>query len=51
MLTLLDANAVLRHLLDDIPEQADETTKAIESGAEMTPAVITKCVYVLTGRL
>lgn len=49
MLTLLDANAVLRHLLDDIPEQADETTKAIESGAEVTPEVIAECVYVLTG--
>ncbi len=49
MLTLLDANAVLRHLLDDIPEQADRTAQAVEAGAEVTPEVIAECVYVLKG--
>ena len=49
MRTLLDANAILRHLLDDIPEQADATEKAIESGAETFPEVIAECVYVLSG--
>lgn len=49
MRTLLDANAVLRHLLNDIPAQADQTTEAIQAGAEVTPEVIAECVYVLTG--
>lgn len=49
MQTILDANAVLRHLLNDIPEQADIATHAIENGAEVTPEIIAECVYVLTG--
>lgn len=49
MRTLLDANAVLRHLLDDIPEQAEAATYAIEDGAEVTPEVVAECVYVLAG--
>lgn len=49
MRTLFDANAVLRHLLDDIPAQADVATKAIEDGASVTPEIIAECVYVLAG--
>ena len=49
MRILLDANAVLRHLLNDIPAQADQTSEAIQAGAEVTPEVIAECVYVLTG--
>ena len=49
MRTLLDANAVLRYLLEDNPEQADITARAIKAGAEVTPEVIAECVYVLAG--
>ncbi|WP_307739060.1 PIN domain-containing protein [uncultured Parolsenella sp.] len=46
---LLDANAVLRYLLDDIDDQASQVEAAIRSGAEVTPEVIAECVYVLGG--
>lgn len=46
---LLDANAVLRYMLDDIPEQAEATQEAIRSGAEVTVEVLAECVYVLKG--
>lgn len=49
MRTLLDANAILRHLLDDIPEQAEIVTRTIEDGAQTIPEVIAECVYVLSG--
>ncbi len=49
MRTLLDANAILRHLLDDIPEQAEIVAQAIEDGAQTIPEVIAECVYVLSG--
>lgn len=44
---LCDANAVLRYVLGDIPEQADETAAAVREGAEVTIEVIAECVYVL----
>lgn len=46
---LLDANAVLRYILDDVPEQASEAQSAIEAGAEVTIEVLAECVYVLKG--
>lgn len=49
MTTLLDANAVLRYLLEDISEQADCVAEAIEAGAEVTVEVLAECVYVLAG--
>lgn len=49
MPVLLDANAVLRYLLEDIQEQADEVAAAIERGAEVTVEVLAECVYVLSG--
>lgn len=49
MRTLLDANAILRYLLEDNEEQADIAARAIEMGAEVTPEVIAECVYVLSG--
>jgi len=44
---LLDANAILRYLLDDIDEQATIVAAAIESGAETLPEVLAEVVYVL----
>ena len=49
MQTLLDANAVLRYLLEDIQEQVDEVAEAVACGAEVTVEVLAECVYVLSG--
>ena len=46
---LLDANAVLRYLLEDIQEQSDVVAETIEAGAEVTVEVLVECVYVLSG--
>lgn len=46
---LLDANAVLRYLLEDVQEQADIVARSIELGAEVTVEVLAECVYVLSG--
>ena len=49
MQTLLDANAVLRYLLEDIQGQADEVAEVVAHGAEVTIEVLAECVYVLSG--
>lgn len=50
MRTLLDANAVCRYLIHDIPEQAACVVKVIDAGdAELTIEVLAECIYVLTG--
>ena len=49
MESLLDANAVLRYLLEDNQEQAEAVAEAIERGAEVTVEVLAECVYVLAG--
>lgn len=50
MRTLLDANAVCRYLIYDIPEQAEQVAETIEVGdAELTIEVLAECIYVLTG--
>ena len=49
MESLLDANAVLRYLLEDNQEQAEAAAKAIAGGAEVTVEVLAECVYVLAG--
>ena len=46
---LLDANAVLRYLLEDIQEQSDCVAETIEAGAEVTVEALAECVYVLSG--
>lgn len=46
---LLDANAALRYLIEDIPEQAQRAEQAIHAGAEITIEVLMECVYVLEG--
>ena len=47
--TLLDANAVLRYLLEDNQEQADLAAEAVLEGAEVTVEVLAECVHVLEG--
>ncbi|MCR5763574.1 MAG: PIN domain-containing protein [Treponema sp.] len=47
-MTLLDANVILRYLLNDIHEQADAASEVIESGAFTLPEIIAEVVYVLT---
>ena len=51
MESLLDANAALRYLLDDIPEQAEIVRSAILDGAGIVPEVLAECVFVLSGRI
>lgn len=45
----MDANAILRYLLNDIPAQADIAAQAIEAGASTIPEVMAEVVYVLFG--
>lgn len=47
MLILIDANVIIRYLLNDIKEQADEAEKIIDSGAFTLPEIIAEVVYVL----
>ncbi|MBR2676832.1 MAG: PIN domain-containing protein [Solobacterium sp.] len=49
MNNLLDANAILRYLLNDIEEQAETVEKAIKNGAYTIPEVMAEVVYVLSG--
>ena len=51
MPTVLDANAVLRYLLDDIEDQAARVRSVVEAGASTLPEVLCECVYVLQGRV
>ena len=44
---LIDANVILRYLLNDIEEQAVEAKKIIEIGAFTIPEVIAEVIYVL----
>lgn len=44
---LIDANVVLRYLLNDIPEQAEAARRAIESGAAIEVEIVAEVVYVL----
>lgn len=46
---VLDANAILRYLLNDIPAQADVVAGTIEVGASTIPEVMAEVVYVLSG--
>ncbi len=48
-MTLIDTNVILRHLLDDPPDQAAAAHRVIENGAYTTMEVIAEVVYVLQG--
>lgn len=43
---LLDANAVIRYIYNDIPGQAEEVERLLKQGAEITIEVLAECVYV-----
>lgn len=46
---LIDANVIIRFLLNDIPEQADIASNVIYSGACTNEAILAEVVYVLVG--
>jgi len=46
-MTVIDTNVILRYLLNDIPEQADEAAEIIGNGAKSFPEIIAEVVYVL----
>ena len=46
-MTLVDANVILRYLLNDIPEQAESASSVIGSGAFTLPEIVAEVVYVL----
>ena len=48
MMTLIDTNVILRYLLNDIAEQADEAVAVIDAGAFTLPEIVAEVVYVLT---
>lgn len=48
-MTILDANAILRYLLKDIPEQSQRTKEVIQNGATTNPEILAEVVYVLKG--
>lgn len=47
-MTLIDANVILRYLLNDIPEQADKAESVINQGSFTLPEIIAEVVYLLT---
>ncbi|MDP9800137.1 putative nucleic-acid-binding protein [Arcanobacterium wilhelmae] len=49
MPVLVDANVILRYLLDDVPEQAERAQAAIRAGAYTVDEVVAEVVYVLSG--
>lgn len=49
MKKLIDANVILRYLLEDHPQLSPEAKKVIESGAYTLPEVLAEVVYVLKG--
>lgn len=46
---LLDANVILRYLLNDVPDMSEQARTAILAGAATTPEVLAEVVYVLAG--
>lgn len=49
MKKLIDANVILRYLLDDHPQLSEKARKVIEAGVCTLPEVIAEVVYVLKG--
>ena len=48
-MALVDANVILRYLLNDIADQAQMAREAIEAGAAVEIEIIAEVVYVLQG--
>ncbi len=46
---LIDANVILRYLLDDNQLMAQQAKKVVENGAYTKPEIIAEVVYVLKG--
>ena len=46
---LIDANVILRYLLNDHPEMSRQAKDIVESGAYTKPEIIAEVVYVLKG--
>ena len=46
---ILDANVILRYLLGDIPDMAEEARRAVIAGASTTIEVLAEVVSVLAG--
>ena len=46
---ILDANVILRYLLKDLPDKAEEARAAVLAGASTTAEVLAEVVYVLAG--
>ena len=46
---LIDANVILRYLLNDNSDMAQQAKTVIESGAHTKPEIIAEVVYVLKG--
>lgn len=44
---LIDANVIIRCILNDCPEMTDKATEVIDSGAYTKPEIIAEVVYVL----
>ena len=49
MKKIIDANVILRYLLDDDKDMADIAEKIIMNGAKTLPEVLAEVVYVLSG--
>ncbi|HAL18813.1 MAG TPA: PIN domain nuclease [Spirochaetaceae bacterium] len=47
MKSIIDANVILRYILDDNAEMAEEAARVIQYGAKTLPEVIAEVVYVL----
>ena len=44
---LVNANVILRYLLDDVPEMAEKVNAIIKDGAYTTPEILAEVLYVL----
>lgn len=42
---LVDANVILRYLLDDVPEMAEKANEIIKDGAYTTPEILASRVF------
>lgn len=49
MKKIIDANAILRYLLDDNKNMAEQAERVIQEGAYTLPEIVAEVVYVLTG--
>ena len=45
--TLIDANVILRYVLNDIPEMTESAAQIISNGAFTTPEILAEVSYVL----